>query len=101
MPPLPFPVTEGPAQITLVTSTGCHFCRDAEEALDELAAEYPLVITSLDLRSPQGGALAQRHRAAMSPLVLLDGVFVSSGRLPRGKLRALLSARARETEPVS
>lgn len=101
MPPLPFPVTEGPAQITLVTSTGCHFCRDAEEALDGFAADYPLVITSLDLRSPEGSALAQRHRAAMSPLVLLDGVFVSSGRLPRGKLRALLSARARETETVS
>lgn len=101
MPPLPSPVTDGPAQITLVTSIGCHFCRDAEEALDEFSAEYALVITHLDLRSPEGSALAQRHRAAMSPLVLLDGAFVSSGRLPRGKLRALLSARVQERAVVS
>jgi glutaredoxin len=101
MPSLPSSMTEGPAQITLVTSTGCHFCRDAEEALDEFATEYPLVITHVDLRSPEGSALAQRHRAAMSPLVLLDGTFVSSGRLPRGKLRALLSARAQDRAVVS
>ena len=30
----------------------------------------------------------------MSPLVLLDDVFVSAGRLPRNKLRTLLAARA-------
>ena len=35
----------------------------------------------------------QTHGAAMSPLVLLDGAYVSAGRLPRGKLRKLLAAR--------
>jgi hypothetical protein len=35
----------------------------------------------------------QAHGAAMSPLVLLDGEFISAGRLPRGKLRKLLAAR--------
>jgi len=30
----------------------------------------------------------------MSPLVLLDGAFVSAGRLPRNKLRKLLTQRA-------
>ena len=101
MPSVPSAVTAGPAQITLVSSTGCHFCRDAEEALDEFAKEYPLVVAHLDLRSPEGSALAQRHRAAMSPLILLDGTFVSSGRLPRGKLRALLSARTQMSDVVS
>lgn len=101
MPPFSAPVNDRPALITLVTSTGCHFCHDAEEALDEFSAEFPLVITHLDLRSPEGSALAQRHRAAMSPLVLLDGTFVSSGRLPRGKLRVLLSARVQEKAVVS
>ena len=58
------------------------------------ASEYPLVVTRIDLRSPAGMELAQRHGAAMSPLVLLDGMFVSAGRLPRGKLRSLLGQRA-------
>jgi hypothetical protein len=34
-----------------------------------------------------------RHRAPMSPLVLLDGTFFSSGRLPRRKLEKLLKSR--------
>jgi hypothetical protein len=38
--------------------------------------------------------LAQIHGAAMSPLVLLDGEFVSAGRLPRNKIRKMLAHRA-------
>jgi hypothetical protein len=38
-------------------------------------------------------AMVQDFGAAMSPLVLLDGAFVSAGRLSRGKLRKLLEAR--------
>jgi glutaredoxin len=81
------------ARVTLVESPACHFCRDARAALEEIGAEYPLDVEALDVRSPQGSALMQTHGAAMSPLVLLDGRFVSAGRLPRGKLRKLLAAR--------
>jgi glutaredoxin len=87
------PVDPRPAPVTIVFSQGCHFCHDAEDALDELGGEFPLVVTRVDLRSPLGVDLAQIHGAAMSPLVLLDGVFVSAGRLPRNKLRKLLAKR--------
>lgn len=87
------PVAPDPARITLVVSTGCHFCQDARDALDELGLEFRLEVTELDLRSPGGMELAQRHGAGMSPLVLLDAGLVSSGRLPRNKLRKLLMAR--------
>ena len=80
-----------PAAVTIVVSSGCHFCRDAEDVLDELGQEFPLVVTRVDLRSPAGMHLAQSHGAAMSPLVLLDGVFVSAGRLPRNKIRTMLA----------
>ena len=80
-----------PAAVTIVVSSGCHFCRDAEDVLDELGQEFPLVVTRVDLRSPAGMDLAQSHGAAMSPLVLLDGVFVSAGRLPRNKIRTMLA----------
>jgi glutaredoxin len=88
-----FPADLVPPQITLVTAPGCHFCQDAREALDEIARDFPFEVHEVDLRSPTGTALAQRHRAAMSPLVLLDGRFVSAGRLPRKKLRMLLAQR--------
>ena len=101
MDPQHAPVDPRPAQVTIVVSTGCHFCHDAEDALAELGGEFPLVVTRVDLRSPLGTDLAQRHGAAMSPLVLLDGAFVSSGRLPRNKLRKLLAQRADRIGVVS
>ncbi len=80
-------------RITLVESPACHFCQDARQAIDEIGREHPLELEIRDVRSTEGASLMQIHRAAMSPLVLLDGEFVSSGRLSRGKLRKLLSAR--------
>jgi glutaredoxin len=88
------------ALITVVVSPGCHFCADAEDALADIGREFPLQVTRVDLRSPEGLDLAQRHGAAMSPLVLLDGTFVSAGRLPRGRLRSLLSKRQQRTQAV-
>lgn len=82
------------AHITLVVSSGCHFCRDAQDALEEIGHDFPIHVTTIDLRSPQGLGLVQQFRASMSPLVLVDGQFLSAGRLPRGKLRATLAARA-------
>lgn len=87
------PISDTKARVTLVESPACHFCHDARAALEEIAAHYPLDVEALDVRSPEGSALMQAHGAAMSPLVLLDGRFVSAGRLPRGKLRKLLAAR--------
>jgi len=37
------------------------------------------------------------HRPAMNPLVLVDGAFFSSGRLPRKKLITLLERRGDRT----
>lgn len=78
----------------MVTSVGCHFCQDALDTLEEIGREFPLDVTELDLRHPQGRDLVAHHGAGMSPLVLLDDAFVSAGRLPRNKLRRLLTARA-------
>jgi glutaredoxin len=90
----------GPAQVTLVVSSGCHFCHDAEDALDELGGEFPGGDAGRSAQ-PDGHGLAQRHGAAMSPLVLLDGAFVSAGRLPRNKLRKLLAQRRVRVGAVS
>jgi hypothetical protein len=78
------------ARITVVDSIGCHFCADADAALAELAHEFLLDIEHVRLASTMGMDLMADHGAGMSPLVLLDGRFVSSGRLSRGRLRSML-----------
>lgn len=82
-----------PARITVVESEACHFCEDAHRVLTELAASHPLIVQSVDVRSEAGQRLMRKHRASMSPLVLLDGEFFSHGRLPRRKLAKLLLQR--------
>lgn len=82
---------DGPTRMTIVTSPGCHLCHDAQVAVAELGAEHDLQIELIDASSPDGLRLIGHHRPAMNPLVLVDGAYFSSGRLPRGKLKALLS----------
>ena len=88
----PTPASE-PVKIIVVDSEACHFCEDAQRVLVELAARYPLTIETLSLRTTAGQELMGSHRAALSPLVLLDGDFFSHGRLPRRKLTKVLHGR--------
>lgn len=85
--------TPPPVAVTLVHSEACHFCDDAEAALVELRREFAIELTVVSIDSPVGSALVAVHRPAMNPLVLVDGRYFSSGRLPRKKLVALLSER--------
>ncbi|GGC07304.1 glutaredoxin [Cellulomonas carbonis] len=86
-----------PPVVTVVQSPACHFCHDAEQALADLAREVPLSIRLVDVGTDEGRALVAEHRPAMNPLVLLDGDFFSSGRLPRRKLAKALAARTATT----
>ena len=79
--------------VTVVHSPACHFCDDARAALTDLATEFPLTVEFVDCTEPRGAALIRQHRAGMYPLVLVDGAYLSAGRLPRKKLRAQLSSR--------
>jgi len=90
----------GAVRVTVVHAPGCHLCEDADEALLEFGRSYALDVEHVDIRSERGQALVRTHRPAMNPLVLADGEFFSSGRLPRRKLAALLDKRGAE-RPVS
>ena len=78
--------------ITLVHTPACHFCADAQAALTELGREFAIRVDLVAADSDAGQALIGAHRPAMFPLVLLDGVYFSVGRLPRRKLSARLTA---------
>ena len=80
-----------PVTVTLVEAPACHFCEDAKTALDVLAQSFPMTVQVLSIGDPPGRSLMQAHRAPMSPLVLLDGQYFSSGRLPVRKLERRLS----------
>ncbi|HET8680453.1 MAG TPA: hypothetical protein VFM54_01050 [Micromonosporaceae bacterium] len=79
--------------VTLVHGPACHLCFDAQAALTELSRELPIRVELVAADSDAGRDLVGAHRPAMFPLVLVDGVFFSAGRLPRRKLRARLATR--------
>lgn len=94
------PCAPRPARITIVEAPGCHFCSEAHEVLAALVEQgHQIEINTMDARSPDGQMLMQRHRAGLSPLVLVDGTFFSHGRLPRRKLARLIEQRS--SSPVS
>jgi hypothetical protein len=80
----------GPVVI-LVEAPACHLCEDAKSALTVLAQSYPMTVHVVSIGEEPGRTLMQHHRAPMSPLVLLDGQYFSSGRLPRRKLERHLA----------
>jgi len=80
--------------VTLVEAPACHLCEDAKSVLAGLAQSYPITIHVVSIVGEPGRALMHGHRAPMSPLVLLDGEYFSSGRLPRRKLEKRLAKAA-------
>jgi len=70
---------------TSLEAPACHLKEDANSTLAVLAASNVVSMTD-----DPGLALIQAHRAPMRPLVQLDGVYFSSGRLPRRKLESRL-----------
>ena len=81
--------------VTLLVTTGCHYCEDARDELTTRADRGDLEFNVVSVDSEQGRALQATHRPSMFPLVLLDGQPFSIGRLPRRKLdRALARSKA-------
>jgi hypothetical protein len=94
MPSTPRPLTSlTDPVVTVVRTPACHLCEDALDTLTRLRERTGLRVRILEAWSAEGARLVAEHRAAMSPLVLLDGNFVSSGRLRTGHLLDLLRHR--------
>jgi glutaredoxin len=81
------------AEVTVVEAEACHFCADAQRVVTELSSTYPLHLLTVQAHTAAGRGLLATHRAALFPLVLLDGAFFSQGRLPRRKLEHELARR--------
>ena len=84
--------------VLLLTQEHCGFCKQAKEILDRLSVEYGLAVSTLDLGSPEGQALAVRNGVLFPPGIFLDGEPFSYGRPSERKLRREFERRLRSTE---
>lgn len=81
--------------VILLSQEECKFCDQAKTVLERLAGEYPLSISTLDLSSDEGRALANSGGVLFPPGVFLDGEPFSYGRLSERKLRRELDRKLR------
>lgn len=84
-------------EVVLLTQNQCSLCDHAKVVLNRLAADYPLRLTTLDLASSEGRALAADGGILFPPGVFLDGEPFSYGRLSERKLRRELDRRRQAT----
>lgn len=88
-------------RVTVVRSRACHHCDSALHALARLREVVAIRLDVVELQSDEGTRLVAEHRPPMSPLVLLDGEFVSSGKLRVGRLLDLLRTRGSDVPLVA
>lgn len=67
------------ARITLVTTSACHLCHDAQVALASLTPRYAMSVIAVSADSEQGHTLVAEHRPALFPLTLVDGADSALG----------------------
>jgi glutaredoxin len=63
--------------VLLLTQEQCGFCVQAKEILDRLAVEYGFSVSTLDVSSPEGEALAVRSGLLFPPGIVLEGELFS------------------------
>lgn len=79
-----------PIHVLVLTQNQCGFCEQAQDLLQLLAREYELKITTLDIGSEAGQALAVQGGILFPPGIFLDGQPFSYGRQSEMKLRRAL-----------
>lgn len=84
--------TDGPT-VTVVHTWAGPVDREAGYLLAGLVPDHRVTVELVDAAGPRGRALVEQHHVDAFPLVLVDGSFFSTGRLPRGRLMRLLQAR--------
>ena len=80
-----------PIEVMLVTSAGCHFCREADQLLEKLRHRFPLRVERIDLTDSKGAAVARRFRVPFPPVLLIDGEYHGHGRISERKLTRALT----------
>ena len=77
----------------LLLTEGSRHCAQAQELLDRLASEYPLVVATRDLTLSAARDLARGAGLHEAPAVFVEGRPFSCGRLSESELRRDLDRR--------
>ena len=84
--------------VLLLTQDHCGFCAQAKEILARLSSEYGFSVSTIDLNSPKGQALALRGGVLFPPGIFLDDEPFSYGRPSERKLRRELELRLKSVD---
>src|SRR5258708_25157548 len=84
--------------VLLLPQAHCGFCERAKEILNRLAPEYGFSVSTLDLASPEGEALAVRSGILFPPGIFMDGEPFSYGRPSERRLRREIERRLKSVE---
>ncbi|MGW3353202.1 glutaredoxin family protein [Nonomuraea rubra] len=82
--------------ITLLTQDDCGFCDHAKQVLANVAADYPIEVTEIDLATEEGRRLAEQAVVLFAPGLLINGQPFGHGRVSERKLRKTLHALTEE-----
>ncbi len=86
-------------QVLILTQAHCAFCEQAQALFARLAQEYRLVVTTLDIATPEGQMLAQRGGLLFPPGIVLDGQPFAYGRPSERQIRRELDRRSARRMP--
>lgn len=82
-------------EILLLTQAECSFCDQAKLIIGDLAPEFGLRISAIDLDTPEGRQLGADSGMLFPPGLFLDGQLVFHGRISKRRLRRELERRGR------
>lgn len=80
-------------EIVILSQENCAFCEQAKEILTRLAPEYGLSVSTLDLNSQEGQALAIRGGVMFPPGIFVGDEAFSYGRPSERALRREIERR--------
>ncbi|MXZ62606.1 MAG: glutaredoxin family protein [Chloroflexi bacterium] len=84
-------MAEGVPEVVLYTREGCRLCTHASDALRRLARDVEFEVRAVDVDGDP--ALAERYGESV-PVVAVEGVEVSTGRVDVAAVRRALAASA-------
>lgn len=78
-------------KITLIRPDGCGHCVAVKKNIENLKVDYPeITLEEIDMISPEGMALVQKHHILSSPGILVNDEFFSMGGAKETELRKKL-----------
>jgi glutaredoxin len=78
---------------TILSQENCVFCEQAKAILSRMAIEYDLTVSTVDLNTPEGEALAVRGGVMFPPGIFFDDEPFSYGRPSEQALRREIERR--------